>query len=217
MPKQTADEHWPELPERLRPMFEDLWQSVVFVHAKWALYQDLFGRPDTIALLRDSAPTAALLIERSLRAALVMAISRLTDGIKSSGHETLSLERFAYLMRSHDAGLAESMWAQIDELRISAEPIRRLRNKSIGHNDLKTALKYEAEPLPNVPRQLMDEVLQRIAATMNTAQMHFQGGPTDYGSLALDGDGKQLVAILQRARDGREATRREPRANGPPL
>src|SRR5436309_3004084 len=137
----------PGLPQPVRQEFEDLCDDVSLVHAKWVLYQHLFGTPESIRVLNVSVPGCFHLVEDSLRSDMTMSIGRLMDLPKSMGKDNLSLERLIQGLAPYcDQQFLDNLKAKLTSLRKHCEAITQWRNRHVGHNDLATALRYHPDP-----------------------------------------------------------------------
>lgn len=184
-----------ELPEDMRPVFQDLCEDVASLHGKWRLYLELFSDRDTVDLLNDVAMASFQMFEESLRCDITMSICRLSDPLQSCGQDNLSIkilvERFAKVQ-----GLAQ-LW---NDFRRCCQPVREYRNKRVGHNDLDAALQPHDNPLPNVTRPTIDAILSAATKLVN----HVYGFHTERELLfePFDtGGGKDLVSRLKSESD----------------
>ena len=71
---------WPNFPEGVRDIFEDVWQDIAFLHSKWNLYLDLFANLESIMVLNRTTPSAFQLIEESLRVDMTMTFKTASAG-----------------------------------------------------------------------------------------------------------------------------------------
>jgi len=185
----------PELPEDVRPVFQNLCQDLASLHGKWRFYLELFSDRDTVGLLNNVAMASFQMLEESLRSDITMSICRLCDPAKSCGQNNLSInvlvEKFSKV-----PGLSQ-LW---DDFQRQCEPVRQYRNKRIGHNDLSAALQPHDNPLPNVTRPTIDSILSEATKLVNQV---YRFHTHTNGELCFEpfdsGGGKDLVFWLKSA------------------
>lgn len=191
----------PQLAEDVQPVFQDICQDLASLNGKWRLYLDLFSGKETVALLNEMAMGAFQTVEEALRIDLTMSICRLSDPLRSSGQENLSLEVLVQKLK-HVPGLA-ALW---QDFKSKCDPVRRYRNKRVGHNDLNVALKPHENPLPGVGRSVIEGILASAGRIVNHAYQAYVNGEMRFEALVL-GDGKALVFALKMAKQREDEER----------
>ncbi len=185
---------YPQLPEDVQPVFKDLCQDLVSLHDKWRLYLDLFSNGHTVDLLDDVARASFQMVEESLRSDVTMSISRLSDERKSSaGGENLSIQALVDELPSIPD--LKALWEDFHD---KCKPLRRYRNKRIGHNDFDTALRPHDNPLPDIGRVQVDEILKAASKLMKHVLTHFGGGELGFERTCIGG-GEDLIHWLKMA------------------
>ena len=87
-----------QLPEKLRPVFEAIWQDVVSAHALWLIFCQLYvDEPRQLLILRETAPGFFSSIRSVIRNAVILSISRLSDPSKTGGKANASLRTLSEL------------------------------------------------------------------------------------------------------------------------
>ncbi|MHB1417651.1 MAG: AbiU2 domain-containing protein, partial [Chloroflexota bacterium] len=124
-------------------------------------------------------------------------IARLTDPPKQGQFDNLSLLRLPEEIE--DSALEQEVRYLVGVARDRSQFAREWRNKHIAHRDLRLALDAEAEPLPGVSRQQVEEALASIAVVMNVVHAHFLGAEVAFRHFVAHGDGDALVYWLQSA------------------
>jgi hypothetical protein len=176
----------PGFPPEVRDVFDALRNEVTFLHGNWDAFQQLFGKPESVAVLNGTAPGAFLLIRYAFRHGLVMAFSRITDpkttGSGKKAKENLTLKQLLHVVSQHcsDKVFLDRIAAKEKAIDVHCQPIRNLRNRSIGHLDLQTALKYHPDPLPDINSERVDEGLRLLADFMNEILGHYEGAYADF-------------------------------------
>jgi len=130
------------------------------------------------------------IIERSLRYDIIMAICRLSDPPESD--ENLSLE---YLVNNYpdDLGLNELL----ANFKIACKPVRKYRNKLVGHKDLKTALDARTRELlfTSVTAEKIELILKLASSILIAVFQIYDHGDLNFHTVA-QGDGESLIFYL---------------------
>jgi len=189
------------LPAELRPFYDSVENEVIWIHAKWKVYRQVFaGGQEDIDLLNRYASFFFRVVQQALFEDTLLGISRLTDRAKTRGKENRSLESFIDQVKLLNHVELEAHLAQdLAEIRHLCKPFRDWRNRRIAHSDLPTALKVDAEPLPGISRASIEEALGAIRKFMNRINGFFFDSETAYEQFATMTGGDQLLALLARA------------------
>jgi hypothetical protein len=187
----------PELPEDIRPVFQDLCQDMASLHSKWQLYLDLFSDRTTIDLLNDMAPAFFQTVEESLRSDITMSICRLSDLPQTLGQDNLSIKTL--VDKAAEVRELVNLW---NDFHNCCQPVREYRNKRIGHNDLHAILQPHDNPLPNISRATIDSILAKATTLMNHVFSFYKMGEISFNPYPDEkGMGKDLVFWLKRAQE----------------
>jgi len=73
---------------------------------------------------------------------------------------------------------------------------RDWRNRHIAHRDLKLAIDENAEPLPAVPMQQVDDALASFAAVLNTTLLHFEDSEIGFKHMLSPHTGAEHLIYL---------------------
>ncbi len=193
-----------QLPQDVQPIFRDLCQDVASLHAKWRLYLDLYSDQVAIGLLNHTAMYSFQLIEESLRADLTMSISRLADPAQSCGRTNLSLRTLVEKLR--DLPGIEERRKEFDEI---YAPLKKHRHRRVAHNDLQAALKPHANPLPNINKTQIDDIVAAAGRLLNHVYRAHVDGELSFQPLTISGAKALLRALKQAKRmDDEEPGRR---------
>ncbi|MDD1776843.1 MAG: hypothetical protein LUQ65_01650 [Candidatus Helarchaeota archaeon] len=184
----------PSLPEDIQPIFQNLCEDLASLFDKWHLYLDLFSQEETVALLNNSAMASFQVIEESLRSDITMSICRFCDRQKLSGKENLSI-RILDDKLGHIPGLG----TLLNDFLSICDPVIQYRNKRIGHNDLKIALKPHDNPLPSITRATINKILKAAADLMNHTLGFYENAEIGFDLDVSLGGGKDLVNWLRSA------------------
>jgi len=161
------------LPENIREIFKSVHEDVIWLQCKWDLYLGLFSSEENTDLLSDLAQTSFKVIEESLRSDITMAISRLGDPsrykIKDKIFTNLSIETII-----EKSGTIKNATSLLQDFRSASKSVREHRNKSVGHNDLDTAIRPTDNPLPGIGRSQVDEILRLAWQILNVIYQNFK-------------------------------------------
>ena len=190
-------------------LFFRLWNDVVFLHLDWATYRSLFGTSqERVDTLNWAAGQFFNTVYRVLWNDIIMRIARLTDPATSgSGRDNASLQGLLKKLEGKvPPNLATDWDADLSSLRSAAGKIRVLRDRTLAHADLKTALHYDENPLPGISRAYIEELLLVIRKLMNAVERHFRDVSMHFEwSIPAPGDAESLIAVLEMAQRGSKA------------
>lgn len=187
------------LPESIRQVFMLLCQDVLQIQIKWRYYLELYSSADNTALLSELAQRFFQVIEESLRHDLTMAICRLSDPPQSMGKDNLSLQAL-----SQSCGKIDNVAHLVKDFIDACEPIRKYRNKSVGHNDLATVIKPHDNPLPGIGRGQIDAVLRPATKTLDVIFQHFTQEHLFFGPIPDPLGAEDLIYWLKVAKECKE-------------
>jgi hypothetical protein len=204
--KQINDKMGPHL----GPVFFALYKEVVWLHAKWQEYRELFGHsPERVDLLNRNAAFFFRIVEDSLWEDVLLHISRLTDPPRSAGKDNLSVQGLAALMP--DAGLQVRVDALAKDCVAKAAFAREHRNKRLAHADLLYSLDRKAFPLSGISRLHVEEMLLSFRELLNCIDAQYRDTTVAYEHFITHNGAPALVSRLQRferltAKPGGEAS-----------
>lgn len=193
----------PLLPEDIRDIFMWLCQELASLNNKWQFYLGLYTGEEDTGLLSDLAPGSFSIIEESLRSDMTMSICRLSDPAHTAGKPNLSLQTLADKCQALDGpdGLSELL----QEFLRACQPVRRRRNKLVGHRDLNRTIKPQHNPLPGIGRAQVDTILDLAGRVLNLINRHFAGDSELSFKPFLIGGADTLLHWLRVAREPQEA------------
>jgi hypothetical protein len=196
-------------PESINGIFDELKNEIMWLHAEWKIYRQLFAHNDKrIDLLNETAKDFFLVIHTVLINEIQLTLAKLCDTARTGKHENLSLAQLQERIEGlGDQGLSSRLNEILTKLcgdpKCPDKPgkcraIRDRRHKRLAHFDLKTSIQPEADPLPGVSRQMIEDVLSLVREYMNTIGIHYSQTETNYQNPIMWGtDGDALVALLK--------------------
>ncbi len=165
------------VPENIRTGLMWLCQDVASLHNKWAIYSKLFNSKENTDLLSELAFWTFINIEESMRSDMTMAISRLCDPAKTCERYNLSLE---FLVENCPD--MPDLNAKLLELRAECDPVKKYRNKHVGHNDLNSVLKPKENPLPGITKYQIDKIIKLAESILNYVFLNYTKGELGFSA-----------------------------------
>lgn len=189
----------------------ELWRIIANLHLNWKNYRALFGTsPERIEVLNWAASSFFRLLDGILRHNVMLAIARLTDPAKSRGHDNTSIEKLIELLKPSADPEFLKVWNQkLAALKTYREPLRKIRNRLLAHDDLATSLRYHAEPLPGISRAYIEGALEQIRDLFGDIEEKFRGSRTHHEVVISHDDAESLIYVLENARKQEEQRKRD--------
>jgi hypothetical protein len=188
-------EHLRDMGADLGAFYNALWNDVVWLHAKWNLYRQLYAHsPERVALLNKVARHFFGVIQDVMYEDVLLNLALLND---RRSRETLTLQRLRRLIS--DVGLRSEVEDLVEAAREACVPMTDWRNRRLAHRDLAVALATTSDPIPSVSRADIEAALRGVRAVLDRLEAHYwQRGPTAYQhSIPAGGDPELLAHYLQ--------------------
>ena len=184
--------------QELGELYTLLSAELIWLFVRWKQYVQLFAdKPSRIEIINESAPFFFGLIQRVLWEETLLGIARLAGPVATAGKQNLSMHRIPPLLSNHDLESRVSVLLDIvDEQGAFAID---WRNRHIAHRDLNLLLNSEAEPLAIASKELVDSVLDSMAALLNAIDQHYFRSTTAYRMALTTFGAEELLYTL---RDG---------------
>jgi len=195
---EVRAEHLATMGPRLGPVYHVLWNEVVWLHAKWKEYKELYGeKPTRVDLLNRAAGLFFRIVQDALWEDALLHLARLTDPPRSAGKENLTLLRLPSLV--DDNGLRRQLDAPLTQAQAKTAFARDWRNRHIAHRDLAKALGQGAKPLTRASRNHVGEALRALADVLNCVNTFYRNSEIIFDVITpMAGS----VALLYVLRDG---------------
>ena len=209
-----------DMPESIKDVFDELKNEILWLHAQWKIYRQLFAHSARrVDLLNRSARVFFIIVHATLLDEIQLSLGKLTDPARTGKHENLSL---AQLQERVETLGDQALSSQLNEILVElcgdrnnldkpgkCKAIRIRRNKRLAHFDLDTSLQLDAEPLPGISRQMIEDALSLIRKYMNTIGIRLSQTETAYERVTMSGDdGEALIAWLKDGLDFNELARK---------
>jgi hypothetical protein len=213
---EVKQEHTQIFGPILGPVYHELYNEVVWLHAKWLEYRKLYAKSEKrIALLNETAAFFFFTIEAVLRENVLLHIARLTDPPVQGKFRNLTLRRLPDLVT--DKVLADDLQKLVAESLDRCKFARDLRDKQIAHSDLSFAVDVQATPLPGVSRQIIEDALASFRKIMNRLhEAYFQETEVAFNHFITGSGADALVCHLAEGVRS-DKRRRERLRQGKPL
>ena len=195
-----------KMPADIAEVYDGLFQETGRAHVVWKYYQQLYAVDSAqIDLLNRTAPAFFYFLQDVLMDDIILAISRITGpsqtGRGSGAKDNLSLEQLLAKIRVTEAAdFCSELYGLLAQIRVHCAGLDDLRNRTIAHIDLRTALKTHPDPLPDISRKLIGEALETCAAFLNRVTVHFTSIPVYY-DFPMHGDAGDLIFFLRQAEE----------------
>jgi hypothetical protein len=173
------------LPESIRDVFMWLCQDVAMLRLKWNFYIGLYSSKESTDLMSDLAPASFRIIEESLRADMTMAICRLSDPIETRGQNNLSICTLCLLLSRMEDN--QSLVEMLEDFKQACKPVRALRNKRVGHNDLHTRIRPQKNPLPGIRRSQIEHIVEQAEKILNYVYQCYVDSQLSFGPIHVGG------------------------------
>ena len=183
--------------------FQTVRNDAIWAHCKWGQFRQLYSDPETVRVLKHTAPFFFGVLKDTFMDDLLLSICRLTDPAtmgRNGRYETLGLK---FLVLSIDQSLRTGADSCLARIEAPANNVRVHRDQRIAHRDKRVAGNHAPSVLPPVHRQDIDTILDEIAGLMNLIESHYSLSPTTFSEPIVSGGADVLLFWL------REAMKRE--------
>jgi len=165
--------------EKCKAVFDQLFQSIAWLHLYWHLYRALYGTsPERFEVFNARTGFVFGVFERTLRNTILLEIAKLLGNHKSVGNEVVSIRRAVVDLPMPDNDLRKASFRErVEVLQDKHKAILDIRDRDIAHTDLAVALKRE--PLDGVSRAAIREAVEDCVKLTNEVRLAFDG--SEYG------------------------------------
>lgn len=184
-------------PPLVAQAFDVLKNELVWLHHRWATYNQLYGKDEQrIGLLNELAPGFFFVVQESLYDAVVLSVCRMCDppetGRAPKAQSNMTLRRLLQeVVAAGDAVLAASLETKWAEIKSALPKLVEYRHKHVGHLDFDVAVKKASLAGPS--REQVNLVLTLIGELLNQVCRFYGDTLWLFDSLAVDGDPEQLL------------------------
>lgn len=198
--EQTESDLTHRMPPQLKPLWDALYDEVVWLHALWRVFKQIFVHSQRrLDILNERAGTLFYLMHNAFAHEVLLTLSKLGDPAKSSVGTNLTLESLLLeIERLGESKLSRSLHPLFDEYHAACKKTRPFRNKVLAHYDRATLLAAKIKPLPGPSRKEIEESLRLLRTFMNRVDNHFNHTTTAFEEFNTN-DGDYLVTYLKQA------------------
>jgi len=190
----------------LGPIYNALYNEVVWLHAKWQQYRILFVESqERLDLLNGTAGFFFSVIQKVLWEDILLHIALLTDRPQSSGKDNLTLLQLIPALQA--SPIATEIETLVKQAEKHAEFARDLRNRHLAHRDLHLATNDQATPLSEVSRENIEHALGAMRAVLNKMESHFWQSEVLFTRFLAPDDAESLVYYLKVGLDAEKQPR----------
>jgi hypothetical protein len=166
------------------PVYHALHNDVVWLHAKWLQFRQLYGTsPERLHILNRATGFFFRVVEDVLWDDVLLHIARLTDPAKQGIYENLTLRRLPSLFT--DPKLKSELGKLVNRVDTESAFARDWRNRRIAHSELALAVNASATPLVGASRQNVENVLELVRSILNTIRSKYFDDEFDFSIFPL--------------------------------
>jgi hypothetical protein len=188
------------------PVYHAIHNEVIWLHAKWSEFRQLYGTAqERLELLNRATGFFFGVLEDVLWADILLHIARLTDPCTQGKHgkyENLTLRRLPDLFT--DPKLKSELNKLLNEVQTASAFVPGWRNRRIAHLELALAVSATAAPLPLVSRQNVEDVLALFRDILNTIRRSCFNDEYSFEPLSTGGGAETLLYLLKFAAQAEE-------------
>lgn len=201
-----------ELSEIFGPLYEDM----IWLHARWQMYQQLFRHSARrTELLRDTADFFFSTLQEILLDDVVLRLARLADGEQTLGKQNLTLRQLPG--RVPDAEVRIQVESLLERAIGACAFAKDQRNRRLAHRDLRLATGLAETPLAEIDLAAVDGALRAFRDVMNCLDECYGTGHVMYELLETGAGNADGLARYLAMGKAREIEVRERFSSGEPL
>lgn len=185
-----------DMGSELGPVFHELSNDLIWLHAKWIQYRQLFGHSEErVNILNEVGGHFFKIVQDALWDDAVLSISRLTDQPQSMGKDNLTFLLLPGMIK--DTSLKYDIEELITKSIAASSFAKDWRNRRLAHNDLLLALKSGSKPLKGISRDNVNNALLSFNNILNRLSLHYWQSATFYDDfIASGGEGENVIYYL---------------------
>ena len=192
---ETKQQHIDAMGEELGSLYNNLWNELVWINAKWNEYTELFGtKPSRIELLNRVAGKFFKIVQDSLFEGTLLAIARITDSTKTGKKNNCTIRQFP--LHISDADLRLQVEQLLATVTCKTSFCRDWRNKRIAHNDYELAMSEGTKTLEPASRLKVMEAIQSIDAVFDAISLHYYDSTTAFEGVGNADGALSLLYVI---------------------
>lgn len=200
----VKQQHLDAFGPKLGPLYDALYNEVLWIHTKWLEYRKLFaGTKARVELLNSSAGFFFYIVQDVMWEDVLLHVARLTDPAEKGSNKNLSLQCLPSAVP--DPALAGEVQVLVDAAVQKAKFARKNRDKRLAHRDRKHALGTAATSISLGSRKNIEEALASFAAVLNRLHSEYLEGEVAFRDVVAGaGDANALVYHLATAAEAED-------------
>lgn len=196
--EETRDSYISDMGDELGANFYELCRKLVELHVVWQQYLQLYGDgPETMHLLNRTSGLFFKIVENELWDSVLLGISRMTDRPTTGSNRNLTILSLPAMIHGNHA-LRIELDGLCNKAVASAKFARNHRNKRIAHQDHNYLVNPSANPLNEINKTLVEDMLAALRDVLNRLDDHFRGTTSMYERFADRSGARLLIHKLKR-------------------
>jgi hypothetical protein len=167
-----------EMPVGMSEVFKGFFQEYSIIQAKWRMYGQLFGTPESIELLNRHGALTFGVIEDLLIKDVILCITRMLNTSKASWGDPANLATLLIDLAAHkQVALVKRLTAIRDRARPVADALKRLRDEQLSRNRYAdfVEMKADIDAMPPQSRKMVDDVIASMGEIVKELQARYTG------------------------------------------
>jgi hypothetical protein len=141
------------------------------IRVTWNQYENLFGHgPERVDLMNKAGVLFFFMVQRHFFEAVLLAVCRLSDQIKTGRKANLTVLLFREFMDTDERRI--KLDSLLEKVEVTTEFARDWRNRRISHNDLDLK-NGTAAPLEEANRKLVSNAIKALHEVLNYINLEF--------------------------------------------
>ncbi|MFV0543177.1 MAG: hypothetical protein ACK5L8_05725 [Marinicella pacifica] len=195
--KEVRNDYLLSMGSELGMRFFELSRKLTELHVRWQQYRQLFGADEeTIRLLNRTAGLFFKIVQDELWDSVLLGISKMTDSPATGSNKNLTVLSLPPLIK--DDALKIELEKLCGTAQTKARFAREHRNKRIAHQDHNYMTDRSSNPLSEVSRALVEDMLDSLRNVLNRLEHHFRDSTVMYQNFVDESGARVLVNKLRR-------------------
>ena len=177
-------------PENLKSDYDLVSKDLVYAHAHWTLFKELFN-PNTAEVMSAVTAMGWTMIHDAIVDSVILSLTRLLDPPQSGKQDNLTIPR---LIRMSDPAMQSGLDTKCKQAKNLTEDLKAHRHKRIAHSDY--GHKTEVQRLPQLTHEKIGKAFEAVDDLMRDLQTQVGSGYTDFEPIT-EPIGSSIVLFLK--------------------
>ena len=202
---QARDKSVAAMPTPLGEIHYRLHDEIAWLHIKRADFCRLYATgQERVDLLNAAAPAFFHYLQRMMWEDVLLHLCRVTDPVKSRGHDNLSIMRIPDAIP--DQPFRNEMKSLIDDAKRKTQFTREWRNRRLAHEELPAFGGQAAAPLPPANYRDVETALAALSVAMNRIERRYLNESVLYEqSIESMGGVERLIELVANSKQAKRA------------